>query len=144
MSNGGLQSSKRSEQQMSDMIRSTSLSHLCDSTKMDVTPRSIKSYTTQKGKKPFDNWLKSLKDKKAIARILQRIDRVSLGNFGDCRSVGEGVFELRVHFGPGFRVYFGIANEQLIILLSGGDKGSQKKDISTAQTYWKEYKENAY
>lgn len=110
---------------------------------MEAKPKQVQSYATLEGKIPFDDWLKSLKDKKAIARILQRIDRVSLGNFGDCRSVGKGVFELRMHFGPGFRVYFGVANEQLIILLSAGDKGSQKKDIDTAQRYWKEYQENA-
>ena len=58
--------------------------------------------------------------------------------------MGNGVYELRIRFGPGFRVYFGIANDQLVILLSAGDKSSQKKDIATAQVYWKEYKENAY
>ena len=110
---------------------------------MEKKPKIIKSYTTPEGKSPFDDWLRKLKDKKAIARILQRIDRVSLGNFGDCRSVGKSVYELRIHFGPGYRIYFGIANEQLIILLSAGDKSSQQKDISTAQKYWKEYQKNA-
>ena len=110
---------------------------------MDAQIKTVESYATPEGRSPFNEWIRSLKDKKAIARILQRIDRVRLGNFGDCRSVGKGVFELRIHFGPGFRVYFGVANEQLIILLSGGDKSSQKKDIVTAQIYWKEYQENA-
>lgn len=84
---------------------------------MDAVPKIVKSYATPEGKAPFDDWIRNLKDKRAIARILQRIDRVRLGNFGDCRSVGNGVYELRIQFGPGYRVYFGIVNEQLVILL---------------------------
>ena len=110
---------------------------------MNTEPRIVKSYVTPGGKTPFDDWVRKLKDKRAIARVLQRIDRLRLGNFGDCRSVGNGVYELRIHFGAGYRVYFGIADEQLVLLLSGGDKSSQKKDIITAQTYWKEYKNDA-
>lgn len=110
---------------------------------MDVKLRITQTYVTPAGKTPFEAWLLSLKDKRAVARILQRIDRIRLGNFGDCRSVGNGVYELRIHFGPGFRVYFGIVDDQLILLLCGGDKSSQQKDITTAQSYWKEYQDNA-
>lgn len=92
---------------------------------------------------PFEEWIQGLKDNRSSARILQRINRLRLGNFGDCRSIGGNVYELRIHFGPGFRVYFGLADEQIVILLSGGDKRSQNKDISIAQSYWKEYQKNA-
>ena len=110
---------------------------------MDAEPRTVENYVTPNGKVPFEEWLRKIKDKRAVARILQRIDRVRLGNFGDCRSVGDGVYELRIHFGPGFRVYFGIVDAQLVILLCGGDKSSQSKDIALAQEFWKEYQENA-
>ena len=110
---------------------------------MDADPRTVKNHVTPEGKAPFEEWIRGIKDKRTVARILQRIDRVRLGNFGDCHSVGDGVYELRVHFGSGFRVYFGMTGIQLVILLCGGDKGSQKKDIAAAQEYWKEYQGNA-
>lgn len=99
-------------------------------------------YTTQSGKAPFKEWLEGLDIKtKAITRA--RIDRVRLGNFGDCKVLadGEGVSELRISFGAGYRVYFGRDGLALIILLIGGDKGSQKCDISKAKEYWRAYKE---
>lgn len=110
---------------------------------MDAKSRIIENYVTPAGKVPFEEWLFKLKDKRSTARILQRIDRIRLGNFGDCRSVGEGVYELRIQFGPGFRVYFGMADNQLVILLCGGDKSSQQQDIAAAQAYWKEYRNDA-
>lgn len=69
-----------------------------------------------------------------------RLDRVSLGNFGDCRNVGEGVQELRVDYGPGYRVYFGQEGTTIVLLLCGGDKGTQTRDIQIAQVYWREYR----
>ena len=69
-----------------------------------------------------------------------RLDRVSLGNFGDHKSVGEGVYELRLSFGPGYRIYYGLAGEHVVLLLAGGAKGKQTKDIRTAQKLWKSYK----
>ncbi|MCL4162906.1 UNVERIFIED_CONTAM: hypothetical protein GTU68_048506 [Idotea baltica] len=110
---------------------------------MEAKTRTIESYVTPKGHAPFEEWLSGVKDKRYVARILQRIDRVRLGNFGDCKSVGSGVHELRIQFGPGFRVYFGIVDSQVVLLLSGGDKSSQKKDIELAHEYWKEYQEDA-
>lgn len=92
------------------------------------------------GHAPFEDWIRSLKDKSFLARILNRIDRLRLGNFGDCKSVGGGVFELRIHCGPGFRVYFGVFGADVVILLLGGDKKSQAKDIKKAQVYWEDYK----
>ena len=75
------------------------------------------------------------------AVIRARINRLELGNFGDCKSVGTGVLELRVSFGPGYRVYFGRDGNTLVVLLCGGDKGSQAKDILKAKLLWKEYKD---
>lgn len=80
----------------------------------------------------FEGWMRSLRDKATKARIFSRIDRLRMSNFGDCEPVGDGVFELRIHFGPGFRVYFGIVGDQLILLLCGGDKSSQNRDIAAA------------
>jgi putative addiction module killer protein len=80
----------------------------------------------------FAEWFNSLRDRQARVRIQARIDRAELGNFGDCKSVGNGVSEMRIHYGPGYRVYFVKRAEMLVILLAGGDKNSQSKDISTA------------
>jgi putative addiction module killer protein len=82
--------------------------------------------------KQFSDWFSGLKDLKGKARIQARIDRVELGNYGDCESVGYGVLELRIHYGPGYRVYLMKKGSQIVILLAGGDKGSQKADIRTA------------
>lgn len=76
----------------------------------------------------FDAWFASLKDKQAVARI----DRAEDGNFGDCSPVGEGVSEMRIHYGPGYRVYFVQRGTELVILLAGGNKSAQSKDIKTA------------
>jgi putative addiction module killer protein len=80
----------------------------------------------------FDAWFASLKDKRAVARIQARIDRAEDGNFGDCLPVGEGISEMRIHYGPGYRVYFIQRGMDLVILLAGGKKSSQSKDIKTA------------
>lgn len=85
----------------------------------------------------------SLRDNRARAKIRVRLDRVSLGNVGDCHSVGEGVQELRVDYGPGYRVYFGQEGTTIVILLCGGDKSTQTRDIETAQVYWREYRRRA-
>lgn len=100
----------------------------------------IREYLTDKGISPFGEWLNPLKDIKAKVKIRIRLDRIKLGNFGDCESVGEGVQELRIHFGPGYRVYFGQDGSQIIILLCGGTKTSQSKDIRKAKEYWQDYK----
>ncbi len=80
----------------------------------------------------FDRWFESLKDRRAKARIQARIDRAEDGNFGDCESVGEGVSEMRIHHGPGHRVYFKRMGAGVIILLAGGDKSTQSSDIKIA------------
>ena len=81
----------------------------------------------------FDNWFKSLKDRKAKARVQARIDRLELGNFGDVAPVGEGVSEPRIHYGPGYRVYFAQRGQVIVVLLAGGDKSTQDFDIKKAK-----------
>ena len=101
--------------------------------------RRMQIYIARNGKAPFEQWMHSLRDKQTKARILTRIDRVRLGNFGDCESVGAGVYELRIHFGPGYRIYFGLHGEEVVLLLCGGDKSTQSRDIEAAQAYWQEF-----
>lgn len=108
---------------------------------MDVHPRIVKMYQRPDGLVPFTRWYKSLRDMRGQQKVLARIDRMKLGNLGDHRSVGEGVTELRIAFGPGYRVYFGQEGEEMVILLVGGDKSTQNDDIKTAKNYWKNYKE---
>ncbi|MCX7169471.1 MAG: type II toxin-antitoxin system RelE/ParE family toxin [Proteobacteria bacterium] len=87
----------------------------------------------------FDNWFSALKDKQARARIEVRVARAEDGNFGDCEPVGEGVSEMRIHYGPGYRVYFMQRGLELVILLAGGDKSTQVKDIKTALKMAREF-----
>jgi len=87
---------------------------------------------------PFSMWLRSLRDNRARARIAARVRRLAFGAFGDVQPVGEGVSELRLHFGPGYRVYFVQRGQVLIILLCGGDKSTQGRDIATAKKLAKE------
>lgn len=101
--------------------------------------KELAIYVTQTGKRPFIEWLESLKDKTIRYRIKERLDRVSLGNLGDHKSVGDGVSELRLKFGSGYRIYYGEDGDSIILLLSGGDKATQSKDIKKAQQYWQDY-----
>ncbi|ALK87331.1 type II toxin-antitoxin system RelE/ParE family toxin [Limnohabitans sp. 63ED37-2] len=94
-------------------------------------------YTTEN----FDQWFSSLRDKQTARRIQARIDRAEDGNFGDHKSVGEGVFEMRIHHGPGYRVYFMLRGLEVVILLIAGDKSTQVKDIQIAQDMARQLKE---
>lgn len=89
----------------------------------------------------FAEWLDGLADQKGRARILHRLNQATFGNFGDCAPVGEGVSEMRVHFGPGYRVYFVRHGAAVYVLLCGGDKGSQKRDIARAKAMARDLKE---
>ncbi|MDR0234550.1 MAG: type II toxin-antitoxin system RelE/ParE family toxin [Zoogloeaceae bacterium] len=81
----------------------------------------------------FDVWLAALRDPRAVSRVNARIFRAEHGNFGDCSPVGEGVSEMRIHYGPGYRVYFKQTGRTVYLLLAGGDKSAQTDDIQTAQ-----------
>ena len=104
--------------------------------------RELQIYRNPNDQEPFTEWLKSLRDQRTRKRIQNRIARIVSGNLGDHKSVGDGVFELRLQFGPGYRIYFGEVDNTIILLLCGGDKSSQDSDIERAKVYWQEYKES--
>jgi putative addiction module killer protein len=106
---------------------------------VEAQPREVQNYITPTGKSPFEEWLNSLKDMKAIVTIEKRLKRVRLGNLGNYRAVGEGVCELKIDYGPGYRIYFGQIGSKIILLLCGGDKSTQEQDILTAKEYWRDY-----
>ena len=96
-------------------------------------------HNTAGGRDAFGEWIEGLKDTVGRVIVLKRVARMEEGNFGDHRSVGGGVWELRIHVGPGYRVYYGIAGPSVVLLLGGGDKGTQGKDIRRAQDCWADY-----
>ena len=99
-------------------------------------------YKTETGAEPYTEYVDFLKDREGAAKIRARVTRAELGNMGDHRSVGKGVIELRIHSGPGYRVYTGLHGNELIVLLSAGDKSTQDKDIRKAMHYWEDYRRN--
>ncbi|MGH9450489.1 MAG: type II toxin-antitoxin system RelE/ParE family toxin [Terriglobia bacterium] len=101
----------------------------------------IRHYVTRAGKDLFGEWLTGLKDPRARAKIAIRIDRVATGNFGDCKPLGRGLHELRIDWGPGYRVYYALLGRTCVLLLCGGDKRKQTSDIERALLYLKDYKE---
>ena len=108
-----------------------------------MVEREIKKLELPNGVVPFDEWFDSLRDRKIQAAVDARLTRIRAGNFGDFKSVGGGVFELRISFGPGLRVYYGLHGRQIVVLLAGGDKGSQSRDIRRAQQLWEQFKKYA-
>ncbi|OGR54392.1 MAG: addiction module protein [Elusimicrobia bacterium RIFCSPLOWO2_02_FULL_39_32] len=107
---------------------------------MEPLKRHIKHYLVENDRDLFAEWFDGLKDSQGQIIILKRIDRVEDGNFGDHSFVGQGVWELRIHFGPGYRVYYGEDGPIIVILLCGGSKRTQVKDIRKAQELWQNYK----
>ena len=103
----------------------------------------IEVYTRDDDTEPFTDWLQNIKDQKLQRTVLLRIQRMRLGNLGDSKSLrgAHGIYELRIDFGPGFRVYFAKVDKKLILLLGGGNKASQEKDIVRCTKYWLAYKE---
>ena len=99
----------------------------------------IRRYLTAEGKDVFQAWFDKLRDVSTRAKIELRIMRLERGLFGDCKAIRAGVHELRIDFGPGYRIYFGKDGERIILLLCGGDKSTQPKDIENAIKYWKDY-----
>jgi len=100
----------------------------------------VRRYTTASGTDPVGDWLAAL-ELQARARIATRIDRLALGNFGDCKPVREGVSELRIDWGPGYRLYYAMVGRTCVLLLCGGDKRKQSSDIKRAIEYLVDYKE---
>lgn len=107
---------------------------------MKAFPFELRYYVSAEGKIPFKTWLEGLRDVSARAHIRVRLDRVRLGNLGNSRTVGGGVRELKVDYGPGYRIYFAQEGTHIILLLLGGDKSKQEKDIETAKKYWNDHK----
>lgn len=105
-----------------------------------MTARTVLVYQSADGSQPFMDWLDALKDRQARARIRTRVDRLSLGNPGDHRALDGGVSELRIDWGPGYRVYFAQTGDVILLLLCGGDKTTQQKDISHAKACLQDYK----
>ena len=105
----------------------------------EAKPQEVEEYLTEEGRSPFGEWIDNLRNRNARARIRVRLDRLSLGNFGDARGLGGGLHELRLDYGPGYRVYFGRAAGQIVLLLCGGTKQTQSQDIQLARDYWLDY-----
>lgn len=107
---------------------------------MENNFKKIEFYTHDNKKEPFIEWFKTIKDKNTQARIIKRLVRLDYDNYGDYKDVGNNVYELRLDFGPGYRIYFGeLQDTRIILILSGGDKSSQSKDIGKAKEYWENY-----
>ena len=106
---------------------------------MEIAPQTLQEYVTPDGKIPFRDWLAALRDVRARARVRVRLNHLRLGNFGDAKPVGDGVSELRIPYGPGYRVYFAPMGSTVILLLCGGDKSTQARDIGRAKRYWMDY-----
>jgi putative addiction module killer protein len=101
----------------------------------------LRRYLTASGRDILGDWLSTLRDARTRAKIAVRIDRLSAGNFGDCKSLRGGLFELRIHWGPGYRVYYALEDRECVLLLCGGDKRKQSSDIRRALEYLKDYRE---
>ena len=100
----------------------------------------IRHYVNLAGEDLFDGWLSQLGDPRAQAKVAARINRLAAGNFGDCKSLGKGLYELRIDWGPGYRVYYTLIGKASALLLCGGDKRKQSSDIERALGYLKDYK----
>jgi putative addiction module killer protein len=107
---------------------------------LEPISRELQYYQSTDGRIPFQEWLWALDDNKTQSVIDTRLSRLRLGNFGSCSPVGEGVLELKIDFGPGYRAYFGQIERRVVLLLTGGDKSTQSKDIRLAKEFWSDYK----
>lgn len=103
----------------------------------------VRRYVNASGKDVIGEWMEKLKDSRAKAKINVRIARLRLGNFGDAKHLRGGVWEMRVDYGPGYRVYFARLGQQIVLLLCGGDKSTQSKDISRAVKLLRDFKERS-
>ena len=105
---------------------------------MEITPRDVRNYVTPDGREPYEEWVNSYRNRKTRAIIRERINRLHLGNFGDYKRLTTDLYELRIHYGPGYRVYLGVVDRVIVILLCGGSKKTQRRDIQKAKEYWDE------
>ncbi len=103
----------------------------------------VRHYLTVAGEDPFQDWLDTLQDLKARVAILRRVDRLALGSLGDHKFCGEGVWELRIDLGPGYRVYYALQGKRIVLLLCGGSKRTQQPDIRRAIRYWQDFQQRA-
>lgn len=101
----------------------------------------VRRYLTVSGRDVFGEWLSGLKDVRTTAKVVARIDRLSAGSFGDCKALRGGLFELRIDWGPGYRVYYAQVGKACVLLLCGGDKRKQSSDIQRALEYLEDYRE---
>jgi putative addiction module killer protein len=107
---------------------------------VETIEKQLDYYRAADGRVPYRDWFDALRDLKTQQRIDARLAHVRAGNLGAHRSVGEGVTELKLDFGPGYRIYIGQKGIQLVLLLCGGDKSTQQRDIAAAQSYWADYR----
>jgi putative addiction module killer protein len=101
----------------------------------------IRRYLTEAGRDVFGEWMAGLKDARTRAKIVARIDRLAVGNFGGCKALGGGLLELKIDWGPGYRVYYALIGKECVLLLAGGDKRRQSSDIDRARKYLEDYRE---
>ena len=107
---------------------------------MEIIGQTVYYYVALSGRTPYLEWYHSIRDKKTQGIIDERITRLWLGNFNQCKPVGKSVFELKISYGPGFRIYFGRIGIAIVLLLTGGDKSTQEEDIQKAHKYWEDYR----
>ena len=107
-----------------------------------MVQRNFIVYKTTAGVEPYVDYVDSLRDRKAAAKIKARVTRAQMGNLGSHRTVGQGVIELKIDYGPGYRIYVGLHGNEAIVLLCAGDKSTQDKDIAKAHEYWEDYRIN--
>lgn len=102
--------------------------------------KKIEFYKHDNNKEPFIEWFKTIKDKNTQARIIKRLVKLDYGKYGDYKDLGDSIYELKLNFGPGYRIYFGeYIDTRIVLILSGGDKSSQSRDIKKAKEYWKNH-----
>jgi len=100
---------------------------------------TINEYTDEFGKRYYAQWLESIKNPRVQARIIMQVDKMELGLFGDSQSIGNGLSELRIHYGPGYRIYYGKEDMHMFLILGGGNKSTPSKDIKLAIKHWKDH-----
>ena len=106
---------------------------------MQIHRREIRIYTTPNGRAPYRQWYARIKDEKLRTIISTRLTRLETGNLGDFKRLNQDLYELRIHYGPGYRIYFGSFQNTVVVLLCAGTKGTQRRDITRAQNYWNDF-----